>query len=79
MDVNNHIKFAIFLTFAGIMAILIPENAATAQTVASTQDIATVHPTVLQGNDSGTGFADSIWLILLALGGFLYLINNRSV
>lgn len=79
MDVNDHTKFVILLTFASVLAMLTPDTAAMAQTVPAVQDIATMHPTVIKGNDSGSGITDSIWLILLALGGFLYLINNRSV
>ncbi len=79
MDVNKHIQLAVFLAFVGTLAILMPESEVMAQTVTSAQNFAAVHPTVLQENDNGTGFTDSIWLILLALGGFLYLINHRSV
>ena len=79
MDVNYHTRLVVLLAFAGILAILIPDGQAVAQTVASVQDITTVHPTLLKGKDTNPGFADSLWLILLALGGFLYLVNNRSV
>jgi len=73
MDVKHHIKLSIFLTFASILAIFIPD------TTAMAQDITLAQPTVLPRNDSGMGFSDGVWLILLALGGFLYLVNNRSV
>ena len=79
MDVNNHIRLVILMTFAAILAILLPDSATMAQTVASVQDVTTVHPTLLKGKDTNPGFADGLWLILLALCGFLYLINNRSV
>lgn len=79
MDVNNRTRLVVLLAFAGILAILIPDGTAMAQAVSSVQDITTLHPTVLTGNENGFGFSDGLWLILLALGGFLYLVNNRSV
>ena len=80
MDVNNHTNFVVLMAFAGILAILIPAGGtAMAETVTSVQDMTTVHPTVFPRTDNGPSFAEDVWLILLALGGFLYLINKRSV
>ena len=79
MDVNNRTRFNDLLTFAGILFLLIPDGASMAQTVATVQDLTPVRPIALTGNDTGPEFGDSVWIILLALGGFLYLVNKRSV
>jgi len=79
MDVSNRTRLIVLLTFAGILSLLIPDGASMGQTVASVQDFTPVRPTALTGNDTGPGFGDSAWIILLALGGFLYLVNKRSV
>jgi len=81
---NNHaltgkpITVIVVLTVTLILY-LIPDIAVMAQTELPTQSISMAQKPMLQLSDHALGLTDTVWLIMITLGGFLYIVNSRSI